>query len=557
MIQIDQMEKSTLNMQASQKIKEALTFKFCILAAGKGTRNTSIDGLHKSLLPVSNKATISKILEPIPKNIPVVIAVGYKSDQVVSYCDTVHSDRNIEYVHIDNFDRKGSGPGLSLLQCKDKLNCPFVFTSADTIFVGGWEQNFISADVNWVGVSAVNTKESHKYCLVKKSNDNIEFFYQKNAEGAKVFTGIAGVRDYDDFWKSLSKKDLIKGEHQVINGLKGLKAVCQKDMVWFDTGNIEAYIETKRKFPNDIVIEKNNETIFIDNGWVIKYFSNKKKLDNRVKRCSQLSVYSPSVRKINDNMMVYQYIVGERLSDVYDVEILSSFLSDYYDNFFKAANVYDSKQFQSNCEKMYRSKTYERIESFVATPIDDIQKINGVRVQSIKKILEKIDWNMFSEFSIPTRFHGDMQPENIIYSPKSKRQFHYIDWRETFGDSVAVGDMYYDLGKLYHALVISNSLVLEGKYSVEIDHEDSSAMLSYEIKNNLLDLENIFLKFCQNNSIDFMHVRLIGILNYLNIACLYDKFERGSYSRFLFLLGKKMLSQWFEEIENETPKKSN
>jgi hypothetical protein len=27
-----------------------------------------------------------------------------------------------------------------------------------------------------------------------------------------------------------------------------------------------------------------------------------------------------------------------------------------------------------------------------------------------------------------------------------------IDWRESFGDSLEIGDLYYDLGKLYHAL---------------------------------------------------------------------------------------------------------
>ena len=33
--------------------------KFCILSAGKGTRNSNIVGLHKALLPLENKPVIS------------------------------------------------------------------------------------------------------------------------------------------------------------------------------------------------------------------------------------------------------------------------------------------------------------------------------------------------------------------------------------------------------------------------------------------------------------------------------------------------------------------
>ena len=41
-------------------------YKLCILAAGKGTRNTSIDSLHKALLPLENKAVISHIINSVP-----------------------------------------------------------------------------------------------------------------------------------------------------------------------------------------------------------------------------------------------------------------------------------------------------------------------------------------------------------------------------------------------------------------------------------------------------------------------------------------------------------
>ena len=41
--------------------------KLCIIAAGRGSRNNNIDGLHKALLPIENKPTISHILKSLIK----------------------------------------------------------------------------------------------------------------------------------------------------------------------------------------------------------------------------------------------------------------------------------------------------------------------------------------------------------------------------------------------------------------------------------------------------------------------------------------------------------
>ena len=59
--------------------------KFCILAAGQGTRNSNVVGLHKALLPLENKPVISHIIDGLDKSVEIVIALGYKSNQVKSY----------------------------------------------------------------------------------------------------------------------------------------------------------------------------------------------------------------------------------------------------------------------------------------------------------------------------------------------------------------------------------------------------------------------------------------------------------------------------------------
>ena len=56
------------------------------------------------------------------------------------------------------------GPGYSLLQCKEELQCPFVFGTIDTFFE---EDIIFDVKNNWIGVSKILEKNSKKYCLVK------------------------------------------------------------------------------------------------------------------------------------------------------------------------------------------------------------------------------------------------------------------------------------------------------------------------------------------------------------------------------------------------------
>ena len=518
------------------------SYKVCILCAGRGTRNTSIEGLHKSLLPISNKAVISKIIESYPKSVPVVVAVGYKANQIKSYLNSVYSDRDITFVDVKNFDGAFSGPGLSLLSCKDELQCPFIFTSSDTIFEDA--SSFANVKKNWIGVSKVSPSEAYKYCLVKQIKNKLEFYYNCNVD-ASAFTGIAGVKDYKLFWEGLSTLDMVNDEHQVTNGLRALQNVDMKEMKWYDTGNIISYNNTKKIFPNDIVIEKDNESIFIDKGLVVKYFSDSQKNEMRVKRSTELFGFSPTVTKINKNMFCYDYIPGKRLSDIVDKNVLKYFLLDYHENFLKKSYNNKTYAFLTDCDIMYRQKTHQRTRGFVGSPEDRINKINGTKVLKVDEMLSRIDWNAINQKARPGRFHGDLQPENIIYSDSGK--YVYIDWRESFGKSFDVGDVYYDLGKLYHALIISNTLILKDEYNVAIDKSFSQADISFNIKNNLLDLLNILEEFCDNKDYDFHHVKLVGVLNYLNIATLYNTFKEGEYSKFLFLLGKKMLQELLNE----------
>ena len=512
-------------------------YKLCILAAGKGTRNTSVEGLHKALLPLNNRAVISHIIKSVPDSIEIVIAVGYKSEQIKSYVTEVFPRRDITFVNVENYEGPGSGPGLSLLKCKKHLQTPFIFTSADTIVKE--HMVFNELEENWLGVCHVDMEDSLKYCLVKGSKYLDNLYY---GTGNRAYIGMAGIYDYKDFWTSLENHEIIKDEYQVIHGFDGLDKIRLVDFTWHDTGNNESYEATRKHYTKEVVAVKNKEAIFIDENKVVKYFKNSKKCEKRINRIKYLNGHAPNVRKLNDNMYAYNHIPGKLLSNVLDDTVLHNIL-DFYKNKF-ATEIFDkTKKFLDDCKNMYHTKTYDRIKLFANSSLDKIKYINGIEVPGIVKLLDKIDWSSIYDNAIPSRFHGDFQPENIIYNGED---FKLIDWRESFGESIDVGDLYYDLGKLYHALVINGQIVLKKGYDYNI--ENNEAYVSYNTKSNLLLLLNYFKDFCKENDLNWDNVELLGILQYIGICSLYEDFHDGKYGEFLFLLGKYLLTK---KLNNE------
>ena len=70
--------------------------------------------------------------------------------------------------------------------------------------------------------------------------------------------------------------------------------------------------------------------------------------------------------------------------------------------------------------------------------IDKVYKINGKKIPSIYKLLNKVKWDSISN-GIPVNFHGDLQPENVIVTKDNR--FKLIDWENDIweGAPVAVG----------------------------------------------------------------------------------------------------------------------
>jgi dTDP-glucose pyrophosphorylase len=521
-----------------------MKYKVCILAAGSGSRLNNLSKIHKSLLPINERAIISSIIEQFDKTIEIVIAIGSKHQQIQEYLRFAYPKKKIKFVRVKNYAGIGSGPGRSLLSCKKYLNCPFIFTSCDTLV----KNKIHPPKLNWIGVDKVEDPED--YLIVHKSKNELinlvdkkkkTYFRKQLKDFSKkfdAFIGLAGIKDYKIFWKNLSQDNkLIKKEYQVSNGLKGLieKKIQLKKFQWLDTGNQKNYLNAKKSLEKNQNLIKEGQFFYIEKDVILKYFDDKELIKNLVYR-SKFIKNCPKIKMNCHNFFVYNYQKGRLLSETNNNKIFKNFLEFMKLNFWKINKTFNYEKVRLNnyCKFFYEIKTKERVKKYFKeyNDIDKEHIINGIKVPKLKKLFSLIDWKELNN-AIPVTFHGDLQPENIIYN---KNKFYLIDWRDQFFKNKVIGDIYYEFSKLHHALVLSNRVIRENAYFVK---EDKKKTINYYFKKrkNLLNYKHELEDYIKKNDYSLKKVELFSALIYLNIAALHHY----PYNKLLFFHGKLTL----------------
>jgi NDP-sugar pyrophosphorylase family protein len=516
--------------------------KICILAAGKGTRMGPIcKNINKSLLPINNKAIISHIIEKFSKTDSFVIGLGYKAEQVKSYLKAAHSDKKFEFVKIKNFDGKGSGPGLSLLNCRNHLNEPFIFLPCDCIFSDKLEN---LPNENWIGVSKVMVNESDQYCNVGIKNKRVVDIRDKikSSKDYYAFTGLLFVKDYKEFWNGLKKNVMIKKERQVSNGLVELmkgSGLYTKKIKWNDIGDLKKYIEIQKRFDSKS-IAKTNEFIYFINNKVIKFFSDEKIVEKRVKKAKVKPKIFPNVERCGKNFYWYWLWNGRPLYSCVTPALFKKLLNWLDEKVWTNVDL-DSTTTENLCKDFYYKKTMSRISLFQKeNPNFKFPKIiNGKSVPSLKKLLEQIPWSRLFT-GIPSFIHGDLQFQNILYSRKLG-EFLLIDWRQDFAGNIEVGDLYYDLAKLYGGIIMNYDYIMKDLYNF---HQDGNNVTVSLIKwKNDDNYQKILDDYIKQKNLDFEKIRLLVGLIYINMAALHH----SPFNFALISLGSSIISDVLNE----------
>jgi choline kinase len=518
-----------------------VTYRVCIPCAGTGSRLGALTAdLNKSLITVANRPVLSHIIDQFPPTSQFVIALGYKGNLIQEFLMLAYPDREFFFVPVSPFDGAGSGLGLSLLACKEFLQQPFIFSSCDTLV----EEFVPPPDENWMGYAEACDGDQYRTVLVSSSKVTaISDAAKKVVAGQKPYIGLAGVKDYEVFWAAMEsggEAAIRTGEVHAMRRLlaEGIRA---RSFAWHDTGNPIALAEARGRYrdsdsPN--ILDKKNEAIWFVGDNVIKFSTDKSFIKNRVARADYLTGFVPRVTGVAPHMFRYSKIDGRVLSEIVTVPIFDQLLQFCEELWvIKELTLAEKIDFKNACTSFYKDKTFERVSLFYEAfrLSDGIEMINSVEMRKLDDMLNSLDWEWLCK-GLPSRYHGDLHFENIIFC-SNERRFTFVDWRQDFGGSLAVGDVYYDLAKILHGLIISHELIVNNHYDIQW----TSDRISYDFhrKQRLVECESHFLAWLRNRGYDVRRVSVLTALIFLNIAALHHY----PYSLLLFALGKSMLNQ--------------
>jgi len=216
---------------------------------GELTKNT-----NKALVPINGRATIDYVLEQYPKNVTVVVNLGFLGQSVKDYLEKNHTDRTFEYVWLDKYQGPGASIGYAILKSRENLECPFLFQGCDTLVM----QDIPAPDKNWIGGYiedwATSLMDTSHYDTLSVKDDKVVRFNHRGIPGFdSIYLGLDGIFDYETYFEtleSLYKVDTMNSKlHpiQVYNSMieKGKEFWSTPFTTWLDTGTTPTLKKTE------------------------------------------------------------------------------------------------------------------------------------------------------------------------------------------------------------------------------------------------------------------------------------------------------------------------
>ena len=216
---------------------------------GDLTKNT-----NKALVPINGRPTIDHILEQYPKDMPVVVNLGFLGQSVKDYLERNHPDRIFEFVWLDKYEGPGASIGYAILKSQEHLQCPFVFQGCDTLVM----KQIPAPDKNWIGgyvedweTSVMDT--SHYDTCSVEGGKGVRFNKRGTPGFHSIYLGLDGIFDYQSYWQTLELLYLADQMSQTLHPMQVYNAMLEQGKefweapftTWLDTGNIHALKKTE------------------------------------------------------------------------------------------------------------------------------------------------------------------------------------------------------------------------------------------------------------------------------------------------------------------------
>ena len=510
--------------------------RVALLTAGVGSRlGTITEKRNKGLISINNKAVLTYLIDQLPPPVPIVVALGHYGEQVRQYLEIAYPERMFFFRTIDPYQGPGSSSGYSLHCLRDLLPGPFLFCTNDTIV-----RNPITFEGrNWVGVGI--SDDLDKYTRFSLFGDRVTRIHRKGEPGGSIaYIGLAEIHDAEAFWQALGKALNVQGGCSDIEGLYGLLApgLHAHMMDWLDTGNKDQYDRAVQVLgSHGAQLPKEDEDLYFHDRRVIKFFLDERKVQQRVARARLLAGIVPTIIASSPNYYTYPWIEGEMLSAVLTPQLLRNFLGWAQANLWQPGEALSLPRVIELGRRFYLDKTLERLNKLFASGwVEDREYvINGIPCRRATQLVADLEEQFFASAQM-VRFHGDLHPDNIIIK-SGHSDFVLLDWRENYAGLLEVGDLYYDLAKLYHGLLVSHEYVKANQPKVAIDGATISIDIAVHYRN--LDAITALESWTKSQGLSVQRLRTIVALIYLNIAPLHH----FPYNQFLFFLGNQLLQR--------------
>jgi len=506
-----------------------------ITTSGTGSRLGDLTNYtNKSLVPIGDKYCISHIIDLYPNNTEFVITLGYFGNLVKDFLELAYPDKSFKFIDVNPYKGVGSSLGFSMLQASKYLQKPFIFHACDTIIK---DKDFnINLDNNWIA-GTISNLESNQYRTFNVSDNKVIKINEKDENKYDyIYIGLAGIKDYEMFWKilkNLHNSDYFKTSlsdcHVLMEILKSKKIYTKVINKWYDIGNMTTLKNARDNINREFhVLDKIDESICFVSGTVIKFFSNQKICQNRVKRFELLGDSVPKLLGYKDNFYKSEFIEGQLLSTYNNNTFLKELLEWSDINLWKKKEK--PENFYDVAKRFYFDKTKKRLEMlFKKTGINSKEdNINNVIIPDVYELLRKIPSDYLCNIDA-YNFHGDFILDNII---KTDNGFKLLDWRQDFGGLIDVGDIYYDLAKLYHNIHFNHANIVKNLFHIETKNEKVTVDLCCNF--NLISQLNDFETFIKEKNLDFNKVKLLAAIIWINMAPLHEH----PLDLFLYYFGK-------------------
>ncbi len=515
------------------------TYKVLITTSGVG-RDLGEFTKHanQSLVRLAHKPILAHIVELYPKEVEIVVTLGYFGSLVKEFLTLVYPERRFTFVEVDKYEGLGASQGYSMLCAKEHLHCPFIFHAGDTIIREPVPTPLIR---NWCG--GAKGEMSANYASFIELDEKIMAFNGKGyPDFDYLYIGLAGIKDYEKFWQileNLSQQKLSKPLNDLVVYSEMIKQgsefFSEHFKTWIDIGNIES-LNTARKILGDelINLDKAEEATYIFENSVVKFMAQPQVVKDRVSRATEVLLgLVPKIEGVTEHFYKYKFSVGRLFSRVVTPNDFDSFLAWANTHLWQFSTEVSENKFKEVCMDFYKTKTLKRLEEFYnLTGIkDSALVINGEEVPALSEVLSQLDFTWLS-MGKQTGFHGDLILDNII---RTQDSYVLLDWRQNFGGLLRSGDMYYDLAKLNHNLSVSHDIIFNNNFLVKV----RGKIIRCDILRsaNLVECERVLHEFVLKQGMDLRKVKVLTAIAWLNMSPLHHH----PYNFFLYYYGRLAL----------------